>query len=74
MQNSMVVFTFSFLTGITPFLAKLVQKNQNYNFKLKFVAETNSNMQNLIAVFTLFVLDWKYRYWTNLFQSIKIVS
>ena len=25
-------------------------------------------------VFTLFVLDWKYSFWTNLVQKIKIVS
>ena len=31
-------------------------------------------MPNSIAVFILFVLDWKYSFWGNLVQNIKIVS
>ena len=35
---------------------------------------TNSNIQNSIMVLTFSALDWKYGFWTNLFQKIKIVS
>ena len=31
-------------------------------------------MQDSTVVFILFVLDWKYPFWTNLVQKIKIVS
>ena len=49
---------FSFQPEI-PFLGKFGQKNQNCQFKLKFGTETNSNVQNSMVVFILFVLDWK---------------
>ena len=42
-----------------PFLDKFGRKNQNCQFKLKFGASTDSNMHNSMAVFILFVLDWK---------------
>ena len=31
-------------------------------------------MQNSIVAFTLLVLDWKYLFWANLAQKIKIVK
>ena len=31
-------------------------------------------MQNSMVIFILFVLDWKYHFWTNMVQKIKIVS
>ena len=32
------------------------------------------NMQNSLVLFTLFRFGWKYSFWTNLVQKIKIVS
>ena len=49
---------FSFQPEIL-FLGKFGQKYQNCQFKLKFGTETNSNVQNSMVVFILFVLDWK---------------
>ena len=58
MQNSMVIFTFLFLTGNT-LLGKIHPKIQNYQF--------NSNMQNLVVMFTFFsIFEWKYPFWVNL--------
>ena len=57
-----------------PFLGKFGPKNQNCQFKLKFGTKTNLNMQNLVVLFTFSVFDWKYPFWANLVQKIKIVS
>ena len=57
-----------------PFLGKFGPKNQNYQFKLKFGTYTNSNMQNSMVMFILSVFDWKYPFWANLVQKIKIVT
>ena len=57
-----------------PFSGKFGPKNQNWQFKLKFVILTNSNMQNSLVVFTFSVLDRKHCFWENLVQKIKIVS
>ena len=57
-----------------PFLGKFGPKNQNYQFKLKFVTWTNSNMQNSIGVFIFLVFDQKCRFWANLVQKVKIIS
>ena len=35
---------------------------------------TNSNMKSSMAIFTFSVLDWKYPFWENLVQKIKIIS
>ena len=35
-----------------PFLGKYGQKNQNYQFKLKFGTKTNLNMRNSMMMFT----------------------
>ena len=35
---------------------------------------TNSNMQNSMMLFTFFVFEWKYPFWANLVQKVKIVS
>ena len=43
----------------TPFLRKFGPKNQNCQFKLEFGAQTSSNMQNSMALFTFPVLDRK---------------
>ena len=34
----------------------------------------NLNMQNSMAMFTFSAFDWKYPFWENLFQIVKIVS
>ena len=57
-----------------PFLGKFGPKNQNYQFKLKFGTYTNSNMQNSMVMFIFFVFDWKYPFWANLVQKVKIIS
>ena len=57
-----------------PFLDTLGPKNQNRQFMLKFGTSTNSNMQNVMALFNFFVLDRKHPFWTNLIQKIRIFS
>ena len=57
-----------------PFLGKFGPENHNCQFKLRFGTKTNSNMQNSMVVFTLSVFDWKYYFWANLIQKIKMVS
>ena len=57
-----------------PFLGKFGPKNQNCHFKLKFGTYTNSNMQNSMVMFILSVFDWKYPFWANLVQKVKIIS
>ena len=59
MQNSMVMLTFSFKLQ-TPLLSKFGQKNQNYQFKLKFGKQTSPRMQNLMVVFAFSVFNRKY--------------
>ena len=71
-KNQLCCSIFLFL-GIS-FLEKYGPKSQNYQFKLKFGAYTNSNMQNSIAVFTFFVFDQKCPFWINFVQKIKIIS
>ena len=56
-----------------PFLGKFGPKNQNYQFKLKFGTYTNSNMQNSMVMFILSVFDWKYPFWANLVQKVKLI-
>ena len=56
------------------FLGKFGPKNQNYQFKLKFGTDTNSNMQNSMVMFTFSVFDQKYPFWGNLVQKVKIIS
>ena len=43
-----------------PFLDKFASKIQICQFKLKFGTKANSNMQNLMVVFSFSILDWKY--------------
>ena len=52
------------------FLEHLAQINM---FKMKLGFYTNSNKLHLMWMFTVFVQDWKYPFWANLFQKIKIV-
>ena len=57
-----------------PFLDKFGPKSQNSHFKLKFGTYTNSNMQNSMAMFIFLVFEWKYPFWANLVQKVKIIS
>ena len=59
MQNSMAVFTFPILNWELSFLANLVQKIKNCQFKLKFGSKTKSDMLNLMMIFTFSVANWK---------------
>ena len=53
-----VRFFFLFRPEI-PLLSKFGPKNQNFQFKLKFGTLTNSNMQNLMVMFTFSIFDQK---------------
>ena len=57
-----------------PFLGKFGPKNQNTHFMLKFGTETNSNMQNSMTLFSFFIFEWKYPFWANFVQKVKIVT
>ena len=63
MQNSMVLRSFFCFWQETLFLSKFGLKNQNCQFKMNFVTYTNSNMQNLMVVFTFSVLYQKHPFW-----------
>ena len=56
------------------FLGKFGPKNQNSRFKLKFGSYSNSNMQNSMVMFILSVFEWKYPFWANLVQKVKILT
>ena len=56
------------------FLRKFGAKSQNYQFKPTFGTYTNSNMQDLMMLFTFSVFDGKYPIWVNLVQKPKIIS
>ena len=73
MQNSVVVFTF-FLLDWKSLFGKFGLKNLNYKFMLKLSIMTNLNMQNSMVMLTFSVFIWKYTFWANLFQEIKIVN
>ena len=45
------------------FLDKLCPKNQNCQYKPKFDAKTNSNMNNSMVMFFLSALARKYPFW-----------
>ena len=55
-------------------LGKFGPKDQNFQFKLKFGSQANSDMKNSKTLFHFSVLDGKYLFWANLVQKIKIVS
>ena len=73
MKNSLEMFLFLFTTTNALF-GRFGPKNQNYQFKLKFGAQSNQNMQKSVVIFTFSVFDWKYPFWVNLIKKIKIVS
>ena len=57
-----------------PFWGKLGPKHQNSHFKLKFGSDSNSSIQNSKVMLIPSVFDWKYLFWANLVQKVKIVS
>ena len=57
-----------------PFFQHFGAKKQNYQFKVIFGTETNSDMQNSIVLFTFFVFNLKYPFWQNLVEKDKIVN
>ena len=69
-----MLFTFFCFSVEIPFLGKLGPKNQNCHFMLKFGTYTNPNMQNSMVMFIFSVFDWKYPFWANLAQKVKIIS
>ena len=64
---------FLFLIGNTLF-GQIWSKKSNYQLKLKFGSQTNSNMHNSMMLLTFFVFEWKYSFWANLVQKIKILT
>ena len=70
MFNLMVILTFSFSNQKYHIWANL---NLSCLFTMKFGVHTNSNMLNVMLMFTCPVLKWKYSFWANLAQMIKIV-
>ena len=54
-----------------PILGKFRPKNRNWQFKLKFGINSESNMQNSIVMWTFSVLDQKYRFWENLVSKTQ---
>ena len=72
--NSMVMLIFFYFWPKLLFLRKFILKCQSCQFKLKFCTYTNSNMQNSMVIFTFSICDWKYPFWVNFVEKIKIVS
>ena len=57
-----------------PLWGKFGPKNQNYLFKVKFGAETNSNMVNSMVIFIFLFSTQNSLFWENLVQKIKNFS
>ena len=55
-----------------PFFGKFGPKSQNYQLKLKFVTETNFNMQNSMMRFSFVVFEWKYPFRQIWFKKSKL--
>ena len=72
MQSLMMLFDFFVFVRKYSFLANLVQKNENIQFKLKFGTYINSNMQDSMGMFIVFISNQKYLFWENLVQIVKI--
>ena len=56
------------------FLGKFCPKCQNCHFMRKYRTYTNSCMESSMMLFSFFVFEWKYSFWANLVQKIKIVT
>ena len=61
-----------FLSGNTLF-GQIWSKKSKSSLYAK-VTYTNSSMQNSMVMFILSVFDWKYPFWANLVQKVKIIS
>ena len=55
-------------------LGKFGPENENNQFTLKLSILAILNMQNSMVLFTFSVFDWKYPFWANFVQKIKIIS
>ena len=55
-----------------PFWENLIQKNKNYLHRLKFGIESNSNVLNMMIMFTIFVLEWKHLCFGKFGSKIQI--
>ena len=73
MPKSSVMFTFSVFNG-KYLVGQICSKKLHCQFKLEFGMETDLNVQNLMVVFIFSELYWKYSFWANLVEKIKIVS
>ena len=73
MLNSIVINIFFCFRPEVTFSDKFGLKFQNYLIKLQFGKQANSNKRRLVAVFTFSFLDWKYLFWANLVQKLKII-
>ena len=62
MHNSLVMLTFSVLDQKYLFWGRFSPKKQNFQVKVKFDTQTNSNLHNSMMMFTFLVLDRKYRF------------
>ena len=62
-----------FGNSVFTFVGTFDQKYQNCLFEMKFGIQTNSNMLNLMVMFTFCILDQKYPFWADLVQKIKTV-
>ena len=58
----------------TDFLGKFSPNIQICQFNLKSGAQTNSNMQNSMEMFTSSVSNGKYLFWANLVQIFKFIN
>ena len=86
LKIKIVSFSWNLVLGLTqipisqwwcslfPFLNKSVLFMTNCLLNVKFGTYTNSNMQNSMAMFTFYVLIWKYSFWVNLVPKFKIAS
>ena len=54
-----LLFSFS---NINTLFGQIWSKNQNFQFKAKLATQTNSNMQNSMAVFTFFIFNQNCQY------------
>ena len=62
---------FLFYTGNTIF-QQVWSKNQNCQVKLKLGNLIDSDMHNSMMMFIFPIFHWKYPFWANLVQKIKI--
>ena len=74
MQNVIIMFIYPAFDRKYIFLGKFDLKNQNRVFKMKFDIWSNLKMLNLMEMFKLSLLDWKYSFWANLIQNLTILS